>query len=82
MTRWCILSLEFPWNNTDLDLSRYQILHKNDNFLMNKEHERTPCVVFSLCQLLPQELHGNIICRFMKNEQQTERQIGWLSSSN
>ena len=28
----------FPyWNNTDLNLSRYQILHKNDNFLMNKE---------------------------------------------
>ena len=71
----------FPyWNNSDLDLSRYQILHKNDNFLMNKEHERTPCVVFALCQLLPQELHGNIICRFMKNEQQNERQIDWLSN--
>ena len=30
----------FPyWNNTYLDLTRYQILHKNDNFLMNKEYE-------------------------------------------
>ena len=47
---------------------------------MNKEHERTPCVIFALCQLLPQELHGNIICRFMKNEQQNERQIDWLSN--
>ncbi len=40
----------FPyWNNSDLDLSRYQILHKNDNCLMNKEHDRTTCVVFALC---------------------------------
>ena len=71
----------FPyWNNSDLDLTRYQILHTNDNFLMNKEFERTPCVVFALCQLLPQELRGNIICRFMKNEQQNGRQIDWLSN--
>ena len=37
-------------------------------------------LAFAICQLLPQELHGNIICRFMKNEQMNERQIDWLSN--
>ncbi len=71
----------FPyWNNSDLDLSRYQILHKNDNFLMNKEHEKIPCIIFALCQLIPKELHGSILCRFIQNEQREGRQIEWISN--
>ncbi len=69
----------FPyWNTSNLDLMRYQILHKNNNFLMLKENEKTPCIIYALCQLIPKELHGNIMCRFIKNEQQNGRKINWM----
>ena len=47
---------------------------------MNKEFERTLCAVFALCQLLLQELRGNIAGRFIKNEQINRRQIDCISN--
>ena len=58
----------FPyWNVSNLDLSRYQILKRNDDYFLNRKLERIPCVAFALSQLIPHEEIAKITCR-MKHE--------------
>ena len=54
----------FPyWNKTNLDLKKYQILNKSDDYLLNRKLERMPCIVHALYQLLPHGEVNKIVCR-------------------
>ena len=72
----------FPYfNKTNIDLSRYQVLYKNDDYIKNREMEGVPCVIYALSQLIQLSEVRKVACRCYKPYDERKDDVSiWMTN--
>ena len=68
------------WNKTNLDLERYQVFSKDGDYLMNRNIEKVPCVIYSLSQLLPEGITNCMVLRLTREKPNNPEYLEWTSN--
>ena len=68
------------WNKTGLDLTRYQVLRRDD-FFNNRERIVVPCVFYALYQLIPREDFSRLKIYFTRKNETEPDKLDWTCNT-